>query len=492
MATRPAWSLQLANTGTLTPVPAADGSTYLATSPWGPKGQGKVYRLDAAGQVTASWPFAPAGIAAFATPVVAPDGTLYVLGWAYGAGAPAAPGSNAARIWALDPAGRIRPGWPRAVSGSPFMGDQGLALRPGGGVIYAESIASGGAARYRAVALDATGSVVPGWPVTLPGPPRCSVAPCVTGMVGSTGVWYALVQLGQGPDAEIVALRPDGTPATGWPVRVPGGEGFVLAGDGAIDAWGLDTDATAPPAGLSTILRTRFLEFDPEGRLRPGWPVVIDGPASIPALGPDGTLYATTGGEPGQVQRVVALAPDGTERTGWPFTLPADLAVYPYAPSPGMPARTTGPSVGPDGMVYVPVDRTGGAASADRGLLALAPDGQPVAGWPVWLPEGARFGFVGEFATGGGGELVPPAFGSDGTIYLPVDLDTTIESHAIGVVMAFDRSGHQPAGWPLVAPPGSGGPSHVIALVSDARGDLLLTTLTDFGSTAIVSRVGIR
>ena len=487
--TAPTWSFRLASPGTLTPVLGADGSTYVATSPGGKTGQGKVYALDAAGRVKAGWPFAPAGIAAFATPAVATDGTVYALGWAWGRTAPQAAGTNAATLWALDPHGRVKPGWPQPVDGSPFMGDGGgLVVRPAGGVIYTEGLAAGGSSTYRAVALDANGRSVPGWPVSLPGGPLCYGGdPCEIGRVGTNGVWYALVQLGQGPGSEIVALRPDGTPAAGWPVQVAGGEGLLLGADGTVYAWGFDTNGVRPPSGVPKIVRTRFLEIDPDGRLRPGWPVTLDGPVSIPALGRDGTLYATTGGEVGQVQRIVALSSDGIERAGWPYTLPSDLTVYPYSPAEGLPARTTGPSVGPDGMVYVPVYRTGQLGSAAQALLAIAPSGTVAAGWPVWLPAGARFGNVGEFATGGGGQLVQPAFGSDGTIYVPVDQPTT----TAGVVMAVDSSGREPSGWPLAAPAGSHGPSHVIAVRLVPQLGLVLTTLTDFGNSAIVSRVPI-
>ena len=475
----------------MTPVAGPDGSMVLATSPWGPTGQGEVYALDTSGRVRAGWPFAPKGVAAFATPAIASDGTVYVLGWAFGKGAPLAPDSNPAWIWALDPAGHGKPGWPQAVAGSPFAGDSALVVRPGGGVVYTESVVSGGSPAYRAVALDANGRLVPGWPVALPGFPLCYAAPCASTAAGADGTWYALAQLDGAPDAEILALHPDGTRVSGWPVRVPGGEGVLLGPGGTVYAWGLDTNGVNPSAGLPKIVRTRFVELGPNGRPKPVWPVTIDGPASIPTIGADGTLYATTGGGAGQVERVLALGPNGAERAGWPLTLPADLVAYPYGPSPGMPARATGPSVAPDGTVYLPVYRAGEIGAASQALLAITPTGQPAAGWPVWLPEGARFGFVGEFMTDGGGELVQLVLGQDGTVYAAVDLGTTVESHAAGVVMAFDRAGHQPPGWPLLPPSGATGLTHVVGLGLDGRGDLVTTAQTDSGATTVVSVVPI-
>ena len=486
-----AWSFRLLNAGLLTPVVGPDGSTYAATAPWGPTGQGKVYALDATGRVRTGWPFAPKGIAAFATPAISSDGTVYALGLAYGKHAPQAPDSNAAWIWALDPSGHVMPGWPQTVARSPFAGAGGLVVRPGGGVVYTEALVSGGSSGWRAVALDGNGRVPPGWPVALPGGLGCYARPCASTAVGADGTWYALVQLGQGPDAEIVALHPDGTPVRGWPVRVAGGEGFLLGAAGTVYAWGVDTNGVNPPAGLLKIVRTRFLEIGPNGQPAPGWPVTISGPASIPTVGADGTLYATTGGDAGQVERVLALGPDGAEHAGWPFTLPADLVVYPYGPNPGMPARATGPSAASDGLVYLPVYRAGETGAAAQALLAVTPAGQIAPGWPVWLPEGARFGFVGEFMMDSGGELVQPVFGRDGTVYVAVDLNTAVESHATGVVMALDRAGHQPSGWPLVPPAGSTGPTHVVGLGLDARGNLVTTAQTDGGTTTIVSVVPI-
>jgi hypothetical protein len=57
--------------------------------------------------------------------------------------------------------------------------------------------------------------------------------------------------------------------------------------------------------------------------------------------------------------------------------------------------------------------------------------------------------------------------------------------------MAFDRAGHQPPGWPLLAPSGVNGPTHVVGLALDRYGDLVTTAMTDSGNTTVVSVVPI-
>ncbi len=476
-----AWSFRAANAGSAVPVRASDGTTYLATSPWGPIGQGKVYALDANGQVKPGWPFAPSGIAAFGTPAVSLDGTVYVFGWAFGKSAPESAGSNAAWLWALDPAGQIRPGWPYAIQGSVLAGGVGLTVRSDGAVIFAESMApSGGSPAYEAVAIDPDGHVRAGWPVTLPGPIACGSSPCVA--IGGDDTWYVMPSLDTGPSAEIVALRADGSSKPGWPVAIPGGEGFALGPAGTVYAWGVDVTGAAGTAGGPKILRTRFMVLGPDGAPRPGWPVTIDGPAGIPSIAPDGTLYTTTGGEAGQLQRVLALGTDGSERQGWPYTLPTDLAAWPYAPSEGMPARATSPSVGPDRTVYLPIYHAGNLSGA-QGLLALTTDGHVTSGWPVWLPNGAAFQNVGAFSTGGGGQLIPPVFGADGTAYI------AIFSNGQGAIMGLDLSGHEKPGWPFTLSAGGSAPTltvRAVGMLLTSAADLCVTAQTDGGATTIV------
>ncbi|MFI5100437.1 MAG: hypothetical protein ACHQE5_07975, partial [Actinomycetes bacterium] len=364
--------------------------------------------------------------------------------------------------------------------GSMFGGDVGLSISAVGGVIFVQSLAPASVPpTYEAVALDPGGQVQAGWPVTLPGSIACGSGPCTA--IAGDGTWYAMALLDQGPAAEIVALGPDGTPKPGWPVRVAGGEGFALGPGGSVYAWGSDVTGTAGTSPGARILRTRFVVLAPDGAPRPGWPVTVTGPAGIPTIEADGTLYTTTGGKAGQVDRIMALDADGSERRGWPYTLPSDLAAWLYAPSEGMPARATSPNVGPDGTAYLPVYHAG-EISGPPGLLALAPDGRVVPGWPVWLPSGARFANVGGFGIGAGADLVQPSFGPDGTAFVAI-----LPNAGQAAIMALDPSGHERSGWPLAVAQETASLTLVVGLAVDPSRELRVTAQTDGGATTIVS-----
>lgn len=455
------WSVRAADSpGTPTPVRGPDGTTYIATMPYGANGQGQVYALDRQGTVKPGWPFAPRGVMAFGTPAIAADGTVYVFGATFG--------SNDSQLWALDPSGQVKSGWPYKAGASVPFGQ--VLATPDGGVIFVEALSSGA---EQAVTLTPQGTVKTGWPVVLPAGWTCYDGGACAAL-GSDGTWYGLVKVGGSGDAEIVGIRPDGSAAPGWPVRITGGEGFILTSDGAIYAWGYDTNGIAPPKGATAIVRTRFLLVAPDGQAKPGWPVTVDGPAGVPTIGTDGTLYTTTGAT-GGTERIFALGPDGSERAGWPYTLPTGIAAWPYAPSAGAPPRATSPSVGADGRIIVPIFRPD--TIEREGLLVLTPAGEVAAGWPAWLPGDASFSTVGGYELGGSGQLVAAVGGQDGTIYLAVVSGSRVE------ILALDTAGRPRPGWPR---PFGDTPTRPVRLVLVPGVGLLLTAQTDAGSATLV------
>lgn len=462
------WSFRVADSpGTPMPVRGSDGTIYLATKPFGARGQGAVYALDPLGQVRSGWPFAPEGVVAFGTPAIGADGTLYVFSTTFG--------STGSRLWALDPSGHVKPGWPyEALSIMPF--GQALAT-PDGGAVFVEAQDSG---THQVVTLTPQGSLKAGWPVSLPGSWTCGEGGACAAL-GNDGTWYGLVQVGASSDAEIVGIRPDGSSAPGWPVRIAGGEGFVLTPGGAICAWGYDTNGIAPPMGITTILRTRFLLLGADGQPKPGWPVTIAGPSGIPTIGADDTMYATAGAAAG-TQTILALGPDGRERAGWPYTLPTEIAAWPYAPSAGAPDRPTSPSVGADGRVILPVFRAPDT-NGQKGLLALRPTGEVSPGWPIWLPTDTSFETIGGYVQGGGGALVSPVGGQEGTVYLAV------ASGARAEILALDAGGALKPGWPR---PVADTPSRAVGLFLVPDAGLVVTVQTDLGNATLVTLVMTR
>lgn len=462
-----AWPFRVASEGTVVPVTGPDGTIYFSTSASGATGQGMVYALDPAGNVKTGWPFAAKEAIEFSTPAVAPDGTVYVVGLDFG--------SVRSRIWALDGAGRVKTGWPYTSSGQVIP----LSVATAGGITFDEQAAGSGTERVMMLGPD--GRPVPGWPVALPGKLTC-YEPTACLALGNDGTWYGLVSNATyGSEGEIVALRPDGTSAPGWPVHLAGAEGFVLGPNDTLYAWGVDTNGVLPPKGPTKILRTRFVALGTDGAPMPGWPLTVEGPAGIPTIGADGTLYTTTGAT-GQAEAVLALGPDGRERAGWPFRLPAGFEAMPFAPQEGSPARATAPWVSPDGTVLLPIDWPA-EAGEPQGLLLLSASGQVVDSGQLRLPAGSRFANVGGYSTGGGAEPVPPVFGSAGAVYVAVD------AGASGTVLRLSTGPTQASPFIVETSIAS---SRVVGLTLYPDGGLLVAMQTEPGDAALVVRIPLR
>jgi hypothetical protein len=112
----------------------------------------------------------------------------------------------------------------------------------------------------------------------------------------------------------------------------------------------LQSPAVAPDGSVAVVGSSgRLYSLTPTGALR--WSVPSVGGDGGPSIGPDGTVYVGSG------NRVTAVAPDGTIR--WTHV----------EPSSGQ-GVIAGPTVGPDGNVYVVADIGG------LGAYSLSPTGQ--------------------------------------------------------------------------------------------------------------------
>ena len=112
----------------------------------------------------------------------------------------------------------------------------------------------------------------------------------------------------------------------------------------------LQPPAVAPDGSVAVVGSSGTLySLTPAGALR--WSVPSVGGEGGPSIGPDGTVYVGTG------NHVTAVAPDGTIR--WTYVEPTS--------GQGVIA---GPTVGPDGKIYV-VSDVGGL-----GAYALTPEGE--------------------------------------------------------------------------------------------------------------------
>ena len=299
-----------------------------------------------------------------------------------------------------------------------------------------------------------------GWPLTAGG--------LSEPVFGSDGTAYLLVgwRDAEGENRQsLVALDTAGYMKPGWPIEEPPGSHFgspALGPDGSVyfeecenpaigcvmhrlDATGREFPSwpfEVPPnlacsAGSSCFNRVivgsngtahfgqwgsgglQVIAIDVSGEIVPGWPIALDaqgGSWSNAQVGSDGTLFIL-GVPDGSdgLASLAALAPDGRPRSGWPVYVPSESDYV----------------LGPQGTVIVWswIDRYGELCSAPRRTVftVLGPDGRALPGWP----------------RGSTGYASSPVVQADGTVYYV---------SALGNIYAHDRAGEIKAGWPVAVP----------------------------------------
>jgi hypothetical protein len=462
------------------PAPAATASAQLAASPPGS-------HAPVAGPSTTAEP--SAATAAPTTESVAdPPGTpASVDPWPLGDGWPViiqdhgrpvavGPGATAYAwiaapsgepvVAALDPAGRLKPGWPfaiptgsmagdlevlsdgsllvevtdgrasgltlhrlsadgREVAGWPFVGGSFLGEAPDGTLYVRVGTAGSWSGGATLTALDPAGRAREGWPVDLPAEAlEASWGPALR--VADDGTIHVMTatDVERQPRYGLWALSPGGRVRPGWPIALgTTRSAFTVAPGGRV----LVTTYVPPdvPVGglCGEAARTDFTEYDAHGRIVPGWPRTAPGMASQPAVADDGTVYYLTR------NRVTARDPDGSTRAGWPVRIPD---VYPECGG-------YGPWLGADGTVYVTAE----------GLRAFSPTGALKPGWP-YVPAG---GFpvapcMADVVTG-----PPPALDPDGRVYVATVAPGSDETWERPTeIVALDADGSVASGWPFVLP----------------------------------------
>jgi len=361
------------------PLFGSDGTAYIETY------EG-IFALDTAGQVPPGWP-APH----LENLVLGPDGSVY--------GDDCGENLCKGRLHRLGSDGREPPGWPYE------LGCEITGFTVGGdGTAY---VGCNRGDTVSIVAIAETGKARPGWPLeakrsrVLLGPqlladPDPSRDPTL----------FVLDQ----QDSTLTALDPDGHARPGWPVQITGSRPhLILARDGTLVVVSYEGDP---------VTRTVFTMIGPDGRTLPGWPRRAKGDVFDVIVASDGTLYYVA--PPG---KVYAHDRAGKVKPGWPVAVPG--AARPLCD------RDHGSSclaVGPDGTAYLL-----GLGDGESGeLLALAPDGSTLPGWPyIW-------------ASGYAGRQL--GLSSNGTVYLAVGGPDGDE------IVALDRTGKVKPGWPYVPP----------------------------------------
>jgi len=339
----------------------------------------------------------------------------------------------------LDARGEVGPGWPVRLAGASRCV---LDRDPSDGSVRATCRH---ASTLRAYALDAVGRLLTGWPVDLPAGDLPSWRSDPARVVD--GDLYVVLTNSDG--ASLVRVARDGSLRLG-----------VAVGDhelvGCCAAIG--TDGTAylvayvgggqPGDAWQTMLSGLTLDG-----LRRGYPLEIDGSASVPAFGADGRIYVAvdradytveTGAD--SSSQVLAIEDNGRVVDGWPVELPIDTGA---GDMEGVGAPLS-PLVASDGSVTV----VGGAG---KGTVAytLGRTGEVRAGWPFrsgsWMVTGVTS--VGMSPSGCGMSGLPPVDSPPqvephGTVYVAQ------RAHGDALdggnrITAVDLDGDVRAGWPV-------------------------------------------
>jgi hypothetical protein len=246
------------------------------------------------------------------------------------------------------------------------------------------------------IALDASGHLVSSAHMALPG--AQSVSPAA---FGADGTSYMTGQTADQSTTLIGAFGPDGQIRSGWPVAVEGLDRIIP----------VPTGGAYVVSSTNTAAATRLL--GPDGALRASWPLAAGGSAMA---GSDG-LYDLQVDSNGLASHIEVLGTKGSRSAGKAI----DWQSIGVAPSGTVYAWTWDLAAGSD----TKVTRTR--------IAAIGSDGNPKPGWPVSIP----------------GSASAPAFGADGTVYL-----TLGPSRVTSSVLALDPNGHTKQGWPVSLPAG--------------------------------------
>jgi hypothetical protein len=251
-------------------------------------------------------------------------------GLAYGvapASTDSSPQSRLSSITVLDGSG-ARPGWPvsfEGVASEPTLTPNGRALM----------VASTDRITSHVFAFDRAGGAPPDVSLGLPlatvsfdgDTGGCSPSIPQAPVVAQDGTIYVYGEM----QTAILALDPSLSVKAGWPYRPT--QAFVEARPGleseheagycpppVVPATGPDGSLVLPLQAASAGVGGSLVALDPDGRMRPGWPVTLERPGAefwSVVVDADGTAFAVafepeSGGTSSAT--VVAIAPDSTVR----------------------------------------------------------------------------------------------------------------------------------------------------------------------------------
>jgi hypothetical protein len=208
---------------------------------------------------------------------------------------------------------------------------------------------------------------------------------------------------------------------------------------------------------------------------RAGWPLTVDGIASQPVAGPDGSLAIVRMTKPGLESRVLWFAPGG----GAPLAASGGLPLDPMDDRTGAGAVLLSPIIGADGTTWV-----AGTVDSSKPAVAHLVLGSPAVNLYLRGLPLQHQGTCPPEDSGCGVWRALPAIRSDGTLILPENPtgdDGGLASSGGGSLVALAPNGRIRAGWPVSLPDTMAGYWSVIA-APDNRVRALDVIPTDAGN----------
>jgi hypothetical protein len=372
-----------------------------------PPEQTRVVALAADGTVLDGWPWTPAATGYCCRAAFGPDGSVYV---AVRVGT-ADPLTFTWTLHRLNSAGSELPDFPVGLPNGSYCG---LDVSGDGAAVVAcqDEDAASGTSKTVVTSIRPDGSTAAGWPVRLAGAGE---------MVGFRPDGALVFGTPEDTTSRITVIGRDGRIVTGWP-QVLGKpyDAATVDGDGRV--W--ITARTWTPAECGPASRTSYTVLGLAGQRVSGWPVAVAGWASNPEFVAAGSMYAAAGSD-----WVVGYSASGKVLPGWPAR-GVDVTVACYGGSQPV-------SAGGDGILVV----------GDSRATLLAPNGRVVTGWPLTLPYTVAASCQG--CTPGPSGPIDPVAGQRAIYVAAYD-------HGKPRIIAIDRKGSMPKAWQRSLGTGSG------------------------------------
>ncbi len=238
-------------------------------------------------------------------------------------------GTANGQIYLYHADGTLADGWPVSVDGEMWNTVAAGDLDGDGLLELVAAPFRGDTTPNRVYAFEADGTPVTGWPVDYsPGPGRGSYAPPLVGDLDGDGAPEVFVHHIRG---KIYAWHGDGSP------YLPGSDGFFAnAGTGGFNSGYLaladiDEDGSLELICASNDPNQTLVAFDPQGNLKPGFPLSLNARAqggiavgdldpSVPGLE---IVFVRS-----DSHELYAVSATGTVLPGWPVSLSGNPAIY--------------------------------------------------------------------------------------------------------------------------------------------------------------------